>query len=113
MAASSRTFAAPCRACTVAPVRRFPPPALRLGLAVALACAALPAQASATKLRGAALVSIDAAGEASGNGASATAAVTPSGRYVVFVSMATDLVPGIADTNSAPDVFWRDQQTGQ
>ena len=34
--------------------------------------------------------------------------MTPDGRYVVFVSGATDLVPG--DTNGIPDVFVRDLQ---
>ncbi len=44
------------------------------------------------------------------NGASASSAITPDGRYVAFVSMASDLVPG--DTNGIPDVFVRDLQTG-
>lgn len=42
----------------------------------------------------------------SGNGASSDAAVTPDGRYVAFVSEATNLVAG--DTNGIPDVFVRD-----
>lgn len=42
----------------------------------------------------------------SGNGASHSSVMTPDGRYVAFVSAATDLVPG--DTNNIPDVFVRD-----
>ncbi|PWT81241.1 MAG: hypothetical protein C5B44_04105 [Acidobacteria bacterium] len=37
--------------------------------------------------------------------------VSSNGRYVVFVSLATNLVPN--DTNNTGDVFVRDQQTGQ
>jgi len=40
----------------------------------------------------------------------ADAKITPSGRYVVFRSPATNLVPG--DTNGAQDVFLRDRFTG-
>ena len=42
----------------------------------------------------------------SGNGVSRSSVMTPDGRYVAFVSAATDLVPG--DTNNIPDVFVRD-----
>lgn len=42
------------------------------------------------------------------NGRSRSAAITPDGRYVAFVSAATDLVAG--DTNGIPDVFVRDLQ---
>ncbi len=45
-----------------------------------------------------------------GNGASRTSAMTPDGRYVAFVSAASNLVAG--DTNGIPDVFVRDLQTG-
>jgi Tol biopolymer transport system component len=45
-----------------------------------------------------------------GNGASRSAAMTPDGRYVAFVSAASNLVPG--DTNGIPDVFVRDMQGG-
>ncbi len=45
-----------------------------------------------------------------GNGPSQTAAMTPDGRFVVFVSAASDLVTG--DTNAIPDVFVRDLLTG-
>ena len=43
-----------------------------------------------------------------GNGASRSAAMTPDGRYVAFVSEASNLVPG--DTNRIADVFVRDLQ---
>ncbi len=45
-----------------------------------------------------------------GDGESRSAAMTPDGRYVAFVSAATNLVAG--DTNGIPDVFVRDLQTG-
>ncbi len=43
-----------------------------------------------------------------GNGASRSAVMTPDGRYVAFVSEASDLVPG--DTNRIADIFVRDLQ---
>jgi Tol biopolymer transport system component len=52
------------------------------------------------------LVSVNAAGTASGNGASSDASITPDGRFVVFMSVAGDLVAG--DTNGTRDVFVRD-----
>jgi Tol biopolymer transport system component len=45
------------------------------------------------------------------NNYAADAKITPSGRYVVFRSAATNLVPG--DTNDAEDVFVRDRFTGR
>jgi Tol biopolymer transport system component len=51
------------------------------------------------------LVSIGADGS-SANGVSRDAVITPSGRYVAFISSATNLVAG--DTNKFPDVFVRD-----
>lgn len=45
-----------------------------------------------------------------GNGVSRSPAMTPDGRYVAFVSFASDLVPG--DTNQIADVFVRDLQAG-
>src|SRR5262249_30563366 len=42
----------------------------------------------------------------SGNGNSRSSVMSWDGRYVAFMSAATDLVPG--DTNSIPDVFVRD-----
>src|ERR1051326_9023910 len=56
------------------------------------------------------LVSVNTNGVA-GNGPSAGSAMTPDGRFVAFVSSASDLVPG--DTNGIPDVFVRDLQTGK
>jgi Tol biopolymer transport system component len=44
-----------------------------------------------------------------GNGASDSAVMTPDGRYVAFVSAASNLVAG--DTNGIPDVFVRDLVT--
>lgn len=44
-----------------------------------------------------------------GNGASRSAVMTPDGRYVAFVSEASDLVPN--DTNRIADIFVRDLQT--
>ncbi|HWS99469.1 MAG TPA: Calx-beta domain-containing protein [Pyrinomonadaceae bacterium] len=59
-----------------------------------------------------ALVSANSAGTASGNGDSNSAAVSADGRYVAFVSTATDLVAGVTDANLAKDVFIRDMWPG-
>src|SRR4051794_16168415 len=45
-----------------------------------------------------------------GNGASTVPDITPDGRYVAFVSAATNLVAN--DANAQPDVFVKDRQTG-
>jgi Tol biopolymer transport system component len=55
------------------------------------------------------LVSVSTNGTV-GNGVSREAAITPDGRYVAFVSAASNLVA--ADTNGIPDVFVRDLQLG-
>jgi len=55
------------------------------------------------------LVSVAADGSW-GNGASAEAVMTPDGRWVAFVSSATNLVSG--DTNGIPDLFLRDLVNG-
>jgi Tol biopolymer transport system component len=55
------------------------------------------------------LVSVKAGG-GSGNGESRSPVMTADGRYVAFVSTATNLVAG--DTNGIADVFVRDMQTG-
>ncbi len=55
------------------------------------------------------LVSVSSAG-AQGNGNSLNADVSDDGRFVAFVSAASNLVPG--DTNNAYDVFVRDLQGG-
>jgi hypothetical protein len=57
------------------------------------------------------LVSINSAGTASGNAYSFGPAISADGRYVAFVSYASDLVAGI-DTNGTYDVFVRDLTTG-
>ncbi len=54
-------------------------------------------------------ISVDANGVES-DGSSNQPVMTPDGRYVVFVSTATNLVPG--DTNGVGDVFLRDLQLG-
>ena len=48
---------------------------------------------------------------AQANGVSVALALSGDGRYVAFVSTASNLVAG--DTNGQPDVFVRDRQTGQ
>jgi Tol biopolymer transport system component len=55
------------------------------------------------------LVSVDSSG-AQGNATSRFSSVSADGRYVVFASSATNLVP--SDTNGFIDVFVRDRQTG-
>src|SRR6266568_2731778 len=51
-----------------------------------------------------------ASGGTEGNGASLSSALSADGRFVAFVSAATDLVA--ADTNGVSDVFVHDRQTG-
>jgi hypothetical protein len=48
----------------------------------------------------------------SGNGKSYDPQVTADGRYVTFMSEATDLVPGEIDTNGIADLMIRDNWTG-
>jgi len=55
-------------------------------------------------------VSVDSGG-LQGNKESYHSSISSDGRFVVFFSHATNLVPG--DANSAGDVFFRDRQTGQ
>jgi Tol biopolymer transport system component len=52
------------------------------------------------------LVSVNAAGTASGNGESSAPVITPNGRFVAFQSIASDLVT--TDANGNWDVFVRD-----
>ena len=54
-------------------------------------------------------VSIDSAG-AQGNADSYFSGISADGRYVAFMSYASNLVPG--DTNGTTDVFRHDRQTG-
>jgi Tol biopolymer transport system component len=51
-----------------------------------------------------------ATGGSAGNSNSHSGATTPDGRYVAFMSGATNLVPG--DTNAQPDIFVRDRVLG-
>lgn len=55
------------------------------------------------------LVSVTANG-GWGNGASTECVMTPDGRWVAFVSAATNLISG--DTNGIPDLFVRDMTSG-
>ena len=55
------------------------------------------------------LVSVDSSGSLADVGSS-EAHVSEDGRYVVFTSLATNLVPG--DSNSNPDIFVHDRDTG-
>ena len=56
------------------------------------------------------LVSDNLSGTGGGNGNSLAGQVSTNGRYAVFQSDASDLLPG--DTNGVSDVFVRDLQTG-
>ncbi|HWS90311.1 MAG TPA: Calx-beta domain-containing protein [Pyrinomonadaceae bacterium] len=56
------------------------------------------------------LVSVNEAGTASGNRSTAYALMTPSGRFVAFVSSATDLTPKVTPPGS--QVYLRDLQAG-
>jgi Tol biopolymer transport system component len=58
------------------------------------------------------LVSVNAAGTASGNNASEDPSISDDGDRIAFSSSATDLVAGITDVNAAPDVFVRDLTHG-
>jgi Tol biopolymer transport system component len=74
-------------------------------LIVACSGLVLPATAQVTQR-----VSVSSAG-VEGNGTSARQPdLTPDGRYIVFESTASDLVPG--DTNGTVDIFVRDRTTG-
>lgn len=57
-----------------------------------------------------ALVSVSTTDNVTGNGLSDTPKLSRGGRYVAFVSLASDLVPG--DTNGVRDAFVRDTWTG-
>jgi hypothetical protein len=56
------------------------------------------------------LVSVNFAGTAGGNGPSTTPLLSADGRYVVFTSKASDLVPN--DLNHTGDIFVRDRLLG-
>lgn len=56
------------------------------------------------------LASVNRLGTQSGTGASTHAVLTPSGRYIAFLSTANDLVAN--DSNTATDVFLRNVRSG-
>ena len=56
------------------------------------------------------LVSVNAAGDGSGNASSESPSITSDGRFIAFVSVATDLTPGV--TNRSGDIYVRDMQSG-
>ena len=72
-----------------------------LGVVVGCLIAAAPASA---QIR----LSVSTAGDQA-NGDSVQPAISGDGRFVVFASLASNLVPG--DTNGTPDVFLRDRDT--
>ncbi len=74
-------------------------------LALAAGIAAPPPAAAATQR-----VSVSSAG-VQGNGGSLREKLSANGRFVVFQSAATNLVPG--DTNGKTDIFVRDRKTGK
>ena len=55
-------------------------------------------------------VGVSTSGAQPTSGATTGTDISPTGRYVVFTSEASNLVTG--DLNGAADVFWRDNQTG-
>src|SRR5262249_31732831 len=59
---------------------------------------------------GSTLVSVNFAGTRGGNGPSTTPLLSADGRYVVFTSKASDLVPN--DLNHTGDIFVRDRLLG-
>jgi Tol biopolymer transport system component len=75
-------------------------------LAAVLACALAGANADAAEAGTTARVSVDSAG-AQVTGPSEGTAISASGRYVAFASLANDLVAG--DTNGWWDIFLRDR----
>jgi hypothetical protein len=85
-------------------VRAPPPLAALLALPLLVTTAVLPAWAGSTER-----VSVSSGG-VQGNGQSAGPTISADGRFVAFVSSATNLVPD--DTNGAFDVFVRDRQAG-
>jgi len=56
------------------------------------------------------LVSVNSAGNGSGNGLSFVSCISANGRFVAFISLASDLADN--DTNGDQDVFVRDLKTG-
>ena len=58
------------------------------------------------------LVSVSADGLSAGNGDSYNPSISPDGRYVAFVSLATNLVSNVAPDGITPQVYLRDTCTG-
>jgi hypothetical protein len=58
------------------------------------------------------VVSLNAAGTMGGNGDSTPASTSADGRYVLFISAASDLVSEMVDSNGTSDAFVRDTQAG-
>jgi len=84
---------------------------VRLAFVLVSACAALAAGADTAASPGVTeRVNVDSSGGQADRGSWGFAAVSEGGRFVVFDSDATNLVPG--DSNGQTDVFVRDRQTG-
>jgi Tol biopolymer transport system component len=104
-----------CQAINMGEFMEFRPSLRRAGSAATVVVAGLaaaaqvagPAAAAAPSLR-TERVSVSSTG-AQGDGSSSSGDMSANGRYVVFVSSASGLVPG--DTNEADDVFLRDRKT--
>ena len=76
---------------------------------LALVAALLPASTVSADVIGMEVVSVDSAG-VQGIAGSNQPAISANGRYVAFVSFASNLVTG--DTNATSDIFVYDRQTG-
>lgn len=83
--------------------------ALALRFCVLAPCLAWTASSASSQVCTTRLLSADAAGQQS-VGASFAPALTPDGRYVLFVGAGSDLVPG--DSNGVADLFVRDRVNG-
>jgi Tol biopolymer transport system component len=91
-------------------VRKFLVLSWLIGFGCAAAGASSPSPAAAASAATTTLVSISTSG-AQGNGYSWAVGISAYGRFVVFNSDATNLVPG--DTNTQSDVFVRDRRSGE
>jgi Tol biopolymer transport system component len=85
--------------------------AAALSIVAMLMCLVLRSQPFAIAQGGVTIRVSIASDGTQGNGASVNSAMSADGRYVAFVSSATNLVAG--DTNGYDDVFVHDRQTGQ